>query len=315
MLDLRRASAAPRPSPGRPARARSRARPRTRAPPPACPRSRAGPTRGRGLVDARTVAVVLHPSRTAVADAVTATRAVHPGACRTTLSRASWATRNAARSTSLGGRPPQGVGCAHLDLDAHVRALLDALGEPLDAGQQAHLLEHDRPPRDEQRLHLVHRGRRSAARRSTVPPASASARARRSDGSTSACRSAASRPRSSSAASARPASRPGTSSSTNDPHDRQRVTGPAAHADRRPPRPPSTQRARVRVSAGRRSRTSPIASNAPIDAEPRPLRHALRARRRASARGSCPPAASPARSPGAQATATTARGRRPSCVA
>ena len=169
-----------------------------------------------------------------------------PGACRTTLSSASCATRNAARSTSRGGRAPVPAArrlqsAADDDLDPDVGPVLDPLGEPLErrsagpsprgrstAGRGASPRPR-RPPSG---------GPRRAAR--PCRPLSASASARRRDGRTSAWRSAASRPRSVSAASARPASRPGTSSSTN-----------TAATDRTPhravPGAPSASRARVRI--------------------------------------------------------------------
>ena len=45
---------------------------------------------------------------------------------------------------------------ANLDLHAHVRAVLHALRKPLDPCQQPHLLEHDRPPCQQQGFHLIH---------------------------------------------------------------------------------------------------------------------------------------------------------------
>ena len=105
------------------------------------------------------VAVVLDPQPDRAGDTATDTRPPR-GACRTTLSSASCATRNAARSTSRGGRPPRRrrrPSRPDLDLHPHVGPVLDPLGEPLDRRQQPHLLEHDRAPGDQQRLDLVDR--------------------------------------------------------------------------------------------------------------------------------------------------------------
>ena len=141
---------------------------------PAAPAAR----RGR-LVDRRPGAVVLDPQPDVAASAARRTETDAPGAWRTTLSSASCVTRNAARSTSR-GRPGgrRGAGgrergaAVDEDLDPDVRPVLGALREPLEPGEEAHLLEHDRPPGEQQRLDLVHRrraGPRRAARRCRRP--------------------------------------------------------------------------------------------------------------------------------------------------
>ena len=78
------------------------------------------------------------------------TLAVAAGAWRTTF-RAPAGDQERGRSTSRGGRPPvlrtrhgsvRALG--RIDADPHVRPVLGALGEPLDARQQPDLLERDR---------------------------------------------------------------------------------------------------------------------------------------------------------------------------
>ena len=158
--------------------------------------------------------------------------------------------------------PAERIGCAHLDLDAHVGAVLDALGQPLDAGEQAHLLEDDGPPRDEQRLHLVHRGaqvrgqalHRAAGLGLREGPPQRRQHLRVEVGG---------EPATLVLHGLRPARlAPRHQLVHEDPHDRQRVADrpPTATAEASP----AATRARVRVNAGRRSRTSPMASSAPM---------------------------------------------------
>ena len=191
-------------------------------------------------------------------------------------------TRPARRPVAAGRRRPtlDDASPSTTICDPHVGPVLDPLGEPLDRRQQPHLLEHDRAPRDQQRLDLVDRRpqvRGQALDRASADSASASAR--RSDGRTSAWRSAAIRARSVSAASARPpparapARRRTRAASANGSRRcrfRRRARGHAVRASARP------------RAAGRGRRRSP---RAPDHREPRPLgdRRRLLARDRPTA--------------------------------
>ena len=151
---------------------------------------------------------------------------------------------------------------AHLDLDADVGALLDALGQPLDAGEEAHLLEHDGPPRDEQRLDLVHRGAQVRGQ-----PLHRAARLGLGEGPPQRRQhlrvEVGGEPAPLVLRGLGPARlAPRDQLVHEDPHDRERVAGPAAHGDAGLARRDSRPRPGERPAAGRAP--GPIASSAPM---------------------------------------------------
>ena len=310
--ELSQASGAPRPCRGRPTRARSRGRPRTPAPPRACPRSRGGPRasprprRRGGPSPSSSIRSRTSDGRRRHDDP----RAAHPGACRTTLSSASWATRNAARSTSRGRAPAVGVGrrrprCRRARPTGPRRARPATRRRPAAPSPRGRWTAA--PPAATRPRRRPPAGPRPGARpcRRPRPPRGrgAGTAAPRRGGRRRGGRARPRRPR------ARPASRPGTSSST-------KSAGPSAPRPSLPPRRPAGGDARPRPREGRpqvprqadrEQRAAITASQAHSGTPPRSPPRVRTSRPTDRMR--------PRTATVAQAMATTAADRRPSCVA
>ena len=203
--------------------------------------------------------------------------------------RAAGARRRDRGSADLRRRRTTAI-AVHEDLDADIGAILGPLRQPLDRGQEPHLLEDDRPACHEQRLHLVHR--RPQVRSQALHGAAALGLGERPAqrgqhlgvqvrGEAPALGSR--RPR------ARPASRPGTSSSRN-----TRIAVNAVPRRRTPGfrRGPAASSRRAAIARPRHRRPDvpdePDRGQRPDHRQPQPLRARRPARRPSCARRSSP---------------------------